>query len=72
LSHTDRQYSSKLPKELLVLCKAQIELRHFGGAVGIKLVDEIIRMPPEERGEALTLLIDQVKSNEINLKSEED
>lgn len=55
-----------------MLCKAQIELRHFGGAVGIKLVDEIIRMPPEERGEALTLLIDQVKSNEINLKSEED
>lgn len=72
MSHTDRHCTSRMPSDLLVLCRAQIELRHFGGAVGLKLIDEIVNMSSDDRAEALSLLIRQVKSNEIELQESED
>lgn len=68
MAHTyHRTNKNGLSEDLLKICRAHIELRHFGGPVGMKLIDGIIHMESSDRAEALEHLIAQLKSNQINL-----
>lgn len=70
-NHTHPQGSNVIGPELLLICRAQIELRHFGGSAGMKLIDEIIKMDKSDRTEAIGHLISELRTNQIDLNEKE-
>lgn len=54
----------KLSEQLLGLCRAEIEVRSFGGIDALISLDRIADIPNEDhKGEALTMIINSIEGS---------
>lgn len=58
----------KLSQLQLQLCRAHIKLRLYGGAYGIKLLHEVIRLDKAEQSRAFEQLINEIQSGSVKFR----